>query len=430
MNLEIVNSYGLLYTLPGSSHDLKPIVIMAHLDVVPVPDPTKWSHPPFEAYFDGQWLWGRGTVDCKGVLIGIYSAMERLLEQDFKNKRTIILSFGFDEETGGFRGAKSLASHLTEKYGENSMEMIVDEGGDMHKVNDVMYALPAVAEKGFLDIVLTLNTPGGHSSVPPKHTNIGIMSRLISTLEDRPFTPHIDDQNPSWNYLKCEVEHSPKTVEPWLREALEKHEDFADRLISSRGDLYRWLMQTSQAVDTINGGIKDNQLPEMSQTLINYRVLPSDTINGVVEAVADLLAPLANNLSIAIQGSGYTQIDRGFGVLNISTANIRPISHISPTGPDVAVWNVFAGTIRQVFENTSERLSASKVIPVGIMSVDNTDTVHYLRLTKNVYRFSPLSEDTAKGAHTVDERVDMHAHVGGVKFYYELIRNMDAHTGD
>ena len=147
MDLDVVNNYGLLYTLPGSSQDLKPLLIMAHLDVVPVPDPTKWSHPPFEAYFDGQWLWGRGAVDCKHTLIGVYSAMERLLEQDFKNKRTIVLSFGFDEETGGFRGAKSLAAHLTEKYGENSMEMIVDEGGDMHKVNDVMYALPAVAEK-------------------------------------------------------------------------------------------------------------------------------------------------------------------------------------------------------------------------------------------------------------------------------------------
>ena len=91
MNLEKVNSYGLLYTLPGSSKDLKPLVMMAHQDVVPVPDPTRWKHPPFEAFFDGQWLWGRGSVDCKNNLVGILSAMERLLEQGFNNKRTIIL---------------------------------------------------------------------------------------------------------------------------------------------------------------------------------------------------------------------------------------------------------------------------------------------------------------------------------------------------
>lgn len=431
MNLEKVNNYGLLYTLPGSSQDLKPLLIMAHQDVVPVPELTKWSHPPFEAYFDGQWLWGRGAVDCKDTLIGVYSAMERLLEQDFKNKRTIILSFGFDEETGGFRGARYLAAHLTEKYGENSMEMVVDEGGGMRKVNDVMYALPAIAEKGFLDIVLTLNTPGGHSSAPPKHTNIGIMSRLIAAIEDHPFAPHIDEHNPFWNYLKCEVENSPQTAEPWLREALENNEDFADRLISSRGiPVVRWFMQTSQAVDIISGGIKDNQLPETSQTTINYRVLPSDTLDGVVKAVADLLVPLANNLSIAVQGPGYSQLDRGAGVLNISTLNPLPPSPISPTGPSIAIWNLFAGTIRQVFENTSERLSASKVIPVGTISVGNTDTAHYLNLTRNVYRFSPVSEETARGAHTVDERIDVQAHLGGVKFYYELMRNMDGFSGD
>ncbi|KAI4720064.1 putative vacuolar carboxypeptidase Cps1 [Aureobasidium sp. EXF-10727] len=430
MNLEIVNSYGLLYTLPGSSHDLKPIVIMAHLDVVPVPDPTKWSHPPFEAYFDGQWLWGRGTVDCKGILIGVYSAMERLLERDFKNKRTIILSFGFDEETSGYRGAKHLAAHLKEKYGEDSIEMIVDEGGGMTpKVDGVTYALPAIAEKGFLDIVLTLNTPGGHSAAPPKNTNIGIMSRLIAAIEDHPFAPHIDEHNPAWNYLKCEVEHSPKTAEPWLRAALKKNEDFADRLIESRGGYTRWSMQTSQSVDIVNGGIKDNQLPEKTEVVINYRVLPTDKIDGVLKAVADVIAPLANNYSIAVQGAGYSQIDRGFGVLNISSMNILEPSPLSPTGPDVGVWNTFAGTIRQVFENTGERLSAKKVIPVGTISLGNTDTAHYWSLTKNIYRFSPLSEDTAKGAHTVDERMDMQAHVGGVKFYYELIRNMDAYTG-
>ncbi|KAI5244989.1 putative vacuolar carboxypeptidase Cps1 [Aureobasidium subglaciale] len=424
MDLEKVNSYGLLYTLPGSSQDLKPLLIMAHQDVVPVPDPTKWSHPPFESYFDGQWLWGRGSVDCKNTLVGIYSAMEQLLEQDFNNTRTIILSFGFDEETGGFRGAKHLAGHLKEKYGENSMEMVVDEGGGMRTVDGVLYAVPAIAEKGFLDIVLTLNTPGGHSSGPPKHTNIGIMSRLVATVEDHPFSPHIDEHNPFWGYLRCEVENSPKRAEPWLREALEKKEDFADRLIDSRGDVVRWSMQTSQSVDIINGGIKDNQLPETTEVIINYRVLPTDKITDVLKAVANVLAPLANNYSIAVQGPGYSQIDRGYGVLNISSLNILEPSPLSPTGPDVGIWNVFAGSMRQVFET-----SARRVVPVGSLATGNTDTAHYWSLTTNIYRFSPVMEGQAKGVHTVDERVDMQAHLDGVRFYYELIRNVDGYRG-
>ncbi|KAG9638924.1 putative vacuolar carboxypeptidase Cps1, partial [Aureobasidium melanogenum] len=209
-----------------------------------------------------------------------------------------------------------------------------------------------------------------------------------------------------------------------------KNEDFADRLIQSRGDNVRWWLQTTQAVDIINGGIKDNQLPEITKTIINYRVLPSDKIDDVLKTVADVLAPLANGFSIAVQGPGYSQIDRGFGVLNISSMNVLQASPITPTEPDVGIWNVFAGSIREVFENTAEKLSAKKVIPVGTISAGNTDTAHYWLLTKNIYRFSPLSKETAKGPHTVDERVDMQAHLGGIKFYYELIRNMDSYTGN
>ena len=67
---------------------------------------------------------------------------------------------------------------------------------------------------------------------------------------------------------------------------------------------------------------------------------------------------------------------------------------------------------------------------MGTISVGNTDTAHYLKLTRNVYRFSPVLEETARGAHTVDERIDVQAHLGGIKFYYELIRNMDGYTGE
>jgi Gly-Xaa carboxypeptidase len=431
MNVEKVNKLGLLYTLQGSSKTLKPIVFMAHTDVVPVPDPTRWTHPPFEAFFDGRWLFGRGTADCKTDLVAIFSTMERLLEQDLKNNRTIILSFGFDETTGGVRGAKQLAAHLEERYGEKSMALIiVPGGGGMRTVGDVAYALPAVAEKGSLDIVLTLTTPGGHSAAPPPHTGIGIMSRLVTAVEDQAFTPHVYENNPILDYLKCEVEYSPKTAEPWLREALERGDDFADRIVESRGEPFRWLMQTSKSIDKMHGGIKDNQLPELTEAVINYGVLPSEKIEHVLKAAADLLVPIANQYNIAVNGPGYSQIDRGAGMLNISSANILQPSPITPTGQNIGVWNMLGGTIRQVFEHTRDEFSASKVIPVGILTLGNTDTAHYWRLSDNIYRFSPRWQGTSANVHTVDEKIDMQAHSGELQFYYELIRNMDGYTAE
>ena len=104
---------------------------MGHQDVVPVNHYTlnKWSHPPFSGHFDGKLLWGRGSSDDKNGLIGILSTVETLIENGFKPTRSIVLSFGFDEEASGLHGAKRLADFLLEKYGENAFALLVDEGG-------------------------------------------------------------------------------------------------------------------------------------------------------------------------------------------------------------------------------------------------------------------------------------------------------------
>lgn len=406
---------------------------MAHQDVVPVPEPSKWTHPPFSAFYDGQWLWGRGSVDCKGYMIALLSTLEKLLEQDYQNKRTIIFSFGFDEETGGQRGAKHLAVRLEEKLGKGGAAMILDEGGmGIETLGDVAYAFPATAEKGYLDIVLTLDVPGGHSSKPPPHSAIGIMSDFVLALENNPFSPLVDNTSPYRNVLECQAKHSSHDVESWLKDALKDKKDLTlgQRLVDSRGDSARWLMQTSQAVDIIQGGVKDNQLPERVTTTINYRVLPSNTIEDILRRVADTLAPVAYNHSISMTGFGHDDIPYKGGLLNLTYTDRLSPSPIAPSGATdkSGIWNVFAATISQVYTNTTSPNSHSPsrlVIPVGTLMTGNTDTIHYWGLTENIYRFSPRREGSAIGVHTVDERIDMLSHVEAMVLYYELIRNLD-----
>lgn len=159
---------------------------MAHQDVVPIADPSDWTYPPFEGHFDGEWIWGRGSSDCKNVLIGLLSSAEDLLSQNWQPQRTVVFAFGFDEESHGFLGAGSIAPALEEKYGKDSFEFILDEGGmglqslggESGSDDDIIYALPGVGEKGSLDLILDLAVPGGHSSIPPAHTGVGIMSEI------------------------------------------------------------------------------------------------------------------------------------------------------------------------------------------------------------------------------------------------------------
>ena len=124
---ENVNTHGLLYTWKGSDKSLKPSILMAHQDVVPVEKSTidEWTHPPFSGHYDGKFIWGRRASDCKNQLTAILESVETLLENDYKPKRTVLLSFGFDEEVSGLRGAGSLAPRITEIYGKDSIAAIV-----------------------------------------------------------------------------------------------------------------------------------------------------------------------------------------------------------------------------------------------------------------------------------------------------------------
>ncbi|ELU41619.1 chitin synthase G [Rhizoctonia solani AG-1 IA] len=98
-----INTHGLLYHWPGSDSSLKPILLTAHQDVVPVDPSTvdSWIHPPYSGHYDGTWVWGRGSVDDKSGLVGIMITLEKLIESGFKPKRGILVGFGIDEESTG-----------------------------------------------------------------------------------------------------------------------------------------------------------------------------------------------------------------------------------------------------------------------------------------------------------------------------------------
>ena len=88
----------------------------------------RWTYPPFEGHYDGTYIWGRGAEDDKSNLIAMLSAIDALIKVNFHPVRTVILAVGFDEEGGakeGPYGAAGLAKHILEKYGSDSMELIV-----------------------------------------------------------------------------------------------------------------------------------------------------------------------------------------------------------------------------------------------------------------------------------------------------------------
>lgn len=181
---------------------------MAHQDVVPVPKVTesRWKYPPYSAHYDGRFVWGRGASDCKNVLIGVLEAFETLLEKDFTPKRTIMAGFGFDEEISGPQGARFIAQHLQETKGKDSVDLIIDEGGlGIRDMDGATFALPGLGEKGYFDARITVETAGGHSSVPPDHTGIGILSQIVSAIEANPYEPDLSPVNRTYPTSKVKL---------------------------------------------------------------------------------------------------------------------------------------------------------------------------------------------------------------------------------
>ncbi|OTA99801.1 hypothetical protein M426DRAFT_252317 [Hypoxylon sp. CI-4A] len=429
--LHKVNRFGLLYTLRGTDPSLKPLLLTAHQDVVPAGTASRWTYPPYEGHFDGSFLWGRGSADCKNVLIGILSAIEDLLSQSFVPRRTIVLAFGFDEETGGERGAAALNQSLVEQWGSDSFVLLLDEGGmGIESQGDVLYASPGVGEKGYYDVQLTLEINGGHSSRPPKHTGIGIMADVIVALENKPYSPRLTQSNPFRKVLECRTKYSPEAVQPWLRdELLSGSEDEIAKRLAEEETEEQWLVQTSQAIDLISGGVKVNALPENVQLEVNHRVALHESTQHVDRHIQEVLAPVVQKYGLDFESSNKTLMESPD--LRSSTSAVLTLKSLrtlatAPTSPtDNGVWGVFSGTLRHVFESTESGYGKT-VIPVGNIMTGNTDTVHYWSLTRNIYRFSPSRNGTRLNAHGIDERMEMTAHLEGIRVYYDLIRNFNS----
>src|SRR6059036_2073661 len=219
LKLEKVNGYGLLYAWPGSDPSAPPIVLLAHQDVVPV-EPgteTRWTEPPFEGRIAGGYVWGRGALDDKGSLVGLCEAVEHLLGAGAgaKPRRTVYLAFGYDEEVGGRRGAARIAELLASR--NVHPEFVLDKGGALTNglVTGIAapVALVGIAEKGYVTVSLTAQAEGGHSSMPPPQTAVGMLATGLTRLEGQQMPRAIRGPTADmFDYLGPEMSFGPRLV--------------------------------------------------------------------------------------------------------------------------------------------------------------------------------------------------------------------------
>ncbi len=400
LSRETVADLSLLYTWEGSETSLEPIVLMGHQDVVPVIPGTDgdWAHRPFGGEIADGAVWGRGTLDDKINVIAVLEAVEALLADGFRPRRTIYLAFGHDEERGGTRGAKSVSELLTSR-GAPPYALVLDEGGGMTRGMmpglDQTVAIVGIAEKGYVNLELRVDGPGGHSSAPPRQTNIGILADAIGELEEHPFPARLEGGSLALvQHVAPEMPFGYRLVlgNLWLFRPL------VTRIMTASQESAP-MVRTTTAATIVEGGVKANVLPITARAVVNFRILPGETKESVLARVRDIVDD--DRVQVSIYGDEA----------------VDPSSVSDPDGP---AFRLLSRTLRQV--TAGERVVVAPYLVTG-----GTDAKYYSGRSPGVLRFmaATLDGDAMSQIHGTDEHVPLGALATSVAFLQQLIRNSD-----
>ena len=372
---EVIGKYGLAYTWPGTEGD--------------------WQQPPFSGAVKDGVVWGRGSWDDKGNLMSMMEAVELLAASGFKPRQTIYLIFGQDEEISGLRGGAQIAK-LFEQRGIH-LQFVIDEG---LLITDGLLAglakptaLIGVAEKGYMSLMLSASAVPGHASMPPPEAGqsaVGMMSAALAKLEEKQMPLAVrglsqdmfETLAPEMSGMNRVFLSNMWLFKPIIEAQLKKSAATAA------------MLRTTTALTVFNAGQADNVLPGRANATVNFRMLPGDTGDAVIDHVTKTIA----NPEIKLAKS----------------PGVSEASKVAAT--DAAGFRLINKTLRQLHPDV--------IVAPGLM-IGATDSRHFDGVADNVYKFSPVraKPEDLKRFHGTNERISTDNYVELIQFYHQLISN-------
>ena len=364
-----------LITLEGTDASLEPLIMIAHQDVVPADD-EGWTHPPFECCDDDGYIWGRGSLDIKGMLFAELEAVEHLLAASGRPARSIMLAFGDDEETVS-AGADLLASVLASRGVHDAL--LLDEGTTSH-MDGAAFGAPGIrvqtlclSQKGFLTLRLTAKGSGGHASNPFGGSSLEKLAEAVVAVRSSMPGPRF----------------SPLLAQAVERLGLEADDTLIASIASCR-EGFPFACET-MAVTQVEGSFPaSNALPEDAAAIINFRLLPDTDIDTFISNVEEALP----------EGVG------------LEVARLTPSARQdSPDGP-------LYGGIVESFERYYPGITCIPLFMVG-----GCDAIRYEAVTAQSIRVLPYvapPDDEAR-IHGIDERISKRSYLQSVRALIRLI---------
>ena len=392
---ERVGGYTLLFRWEGTDPDLDPGMMMGHYDVVPVEEGTadEWTYPPYAGEVAEGFVWGRGALDDKSGLMSTFEGVEYMLEQGFEPERTMYFAANHDEEVGGHRGASQVADLLEERGVE--LAFLVDEG--LPIAEEVMegiespLAMIGVAEKGRVNVELSVTREGGHASMPPRQTAIGDVAEAVRQVQENRMPGRFADLvQDTFEPISAEL--------PFVYRAALANLWLTRRAIGwqlSQIPHTNAALRTTFAPTLMRAGTATNVLPARATANLNVRIHPNDSVDDVLNHLEDVI----ENPDIEITarpGAEEPSI--------VSDTEAEPYQRLKKS-----IWETFGE------------------LPIApSIFVAASDTRHFQGLTDNIYRHRSIRATPADQGriHGTDERVGVDNYIEMVQFQIRALHNL------
>jgi acetylornithine deacetylase/succinyl-diaminopimelate desuccinylase-like protein len=388
---------GLVAVLPGTSKTEKPILLLAHIDVVEAKR-SDWTRDPFTLIEEGGYFWARGTFDDKAMASVWVDTMARLKAGQVKLRRTVKLALTCGEETSGaFNGAQWLAKNRRDLI---DAEFAINEGGGgrtdgkgLSEGGHLVAQSVQVGEKAAQDYRVETRNPGGHSSIPVRDNAIYELSDALLRLRAYEFPAELNDTTRAFFAKAGAVYGGPagQAMQTVATAAPDSEAFKAAVALLDHDRSFHSTLRTTCVATMLDGGHATNALPQRAGAIVNCRIFPGHSFE---EVRADLV-----------------RIFNDPGVTVTTGDPDHPLAKAPPMDPKV---------IGPIAALTAKYFPGVPLVPT--MSTGATDGIYLEAVGIPTYGAPGIwANPDLNGIHGLNEHLEVASLIKGRAFLYDLV---------
>lgn len=385
---------GLVAVYPGTSKTAKPILLLAHIDVVEAKR-EDWVRDPFTLIEENGYFYGRGAFDDKAMAAVWVDTLIRYKQEGYKPQRTLKLALTCGEETtGSFNGAAWLAHNRRELI---DAEFALNEGGGgrtdgkgLSEGGKLVVQSIQVGEKAVQNYRFETRNPGGHSSIPVRDNAIYELADALAKLRDYDFPLELSDTTRAY-FTRAGAARGGE-LGAAMQAIAANPRDTAAEAVLNKDRIFHSMLRTTCVATLLDGGHANNALPQRAGANVNCRIFPGHSIEEIRQQLERVVA------------------DKGVTVTTVLPE--RPAATPPPLDPKV---------IGPMEKLAARYFPGVPVVPT--MNTGGTDGIYLTAVGIPTYGVpGGWSNPDANGAHGLNERIEVQALLTERAFLYELLK--------